>query len=151
MAERASAETIIGTGARIVGDVSFDGPARILGDIEGTIVTKSDLQIGAGASCRADIDAHRLAVDGSITGNVTARDSLELAANAKIEGDLITAKLVVTEGATFVGHCRVGPEASKAMANGQTSANRASKPGQATESKPAQAKQPEPVKATAGA
>ena len=91
MAERASAETIIGTGARIVGDVSFDGPAKIMGDIEGTIVTKSDLQIGAGANCKADIDAHRLAVDGSITGNGTARDSLELAANAKIEGDLITA------------------------------------------------------------
>jgi len=147
MAERASAETIIGTGARIVGDVSFDGPARILGDIEGTIVTKSDLQIGAGASCKANIDAHRLAVDGSVTGNVTARDSLELAANAKIEGDLITAKLVVAEGATFVGYCRVGPEASKAMANGQTSAR--ARPASTTESKPAAAKQPEPVKAGA--
>jgi|SRR5690606_22591246 len=149
MAERASAETIIGTGARIVGDVSFDGPAKILGDIEGTIVTKSDLQIGAGANCRADIDAHRLAVDGSITGNVTARDSLELAANAKIEGDLITAKLVVTEGATFVGHCRVGPEAAKAMANGQTGAHTRPKAASATESKPAP--KAEPVKAGAGA
>jgi cytoskeletal protein CcmA (bactofilin family) len=144
MAERASAETIIGTGARIVGDVSFDGPARILGTIEGTIVTKSDLQIGAGASCKANIEAQRLAVDGAITGNVTARESLELAANAKIEGDLITAKLVVTEGATFVGYCRVGPEASKAMANGQTTA-RPSRPASASEVKPAS--KPEPVKA----
>lgn len=150
MAERASAETIIGTGARIVGDVSFDGPAKIMGDIEGTIVTKSDLQIGAGANCKADIDAHRLAVDGSVTGNVTARDSLELAANAKIEGDLITAKLVVTEGATFVGYCRVGPEAAKAMANGQTSAR--VKPAQTTESKPGESKpaqKAEPAKAGA--
>ena len=111
--------------------------------IEGTIVTKSDLQIGAGASCKANIDAQRLAVDGSITGNVTARDSLELAANAKIEGDLITAKLVVTEGATFVGYCRVGPEAAKAMANGQTTAR--TRPASSSEPKPAA--RPEPVKA----
>ncbi len=149
MADRANAETIIGAGARIVGDVSFDGPARIMGDIEGTIVTKSDLQIGAGANCKANIDAHRLAVDGSITGNVTARDSLELAANAKIDGDLITAKLVVTEGATFVGYCRVGPEAAKAMSNGQTSAR--PRTASSAEAKPAPAKQPEPAKATAGA
>src|SRR5690606_28383062 len=119
--------------------------AKILGDIEGTIVTKGDLQIGAGANCKADIDAQRLAVDGAVTGSATARDRLELAANAKIEGDLITAKLVGTEGATFVGYCRVGPEAAKAMANGQTSARQ--KPAQTTESKPAQ--KAEPVKAGA--
>ena len=89
------------------------------------------------------VAGQRLAVDGSITGNVTARDSLELAANAKIEGDLITAKLVVTEGATFVGYCRVGPEASKAMANGQT----ASRPRTASASEPKPAAKPEPVKA----
>ena len=143
MAERASAETIIGTGARIVGEVSFDGPAKILGAVEGSITTKGELQIGAGASCKANIDAQRLAVDGSITGNVTARDSLELAANAKIEGDLITAKLVVTEGATFVGYCRVGPDAAKAMSNGQTASR--PKAASASESKPAP--KPEPVKA----
>jgi cytoskeletal protein CcmA (bactofilin family) len=52
-------------------------------------------------------------VDGLVEGNVTARERVELNSKAKVKGDLVTARLVVADGASFVGHVAVGPEAIK--------------------------------------
>jgi cytoskeletal protein CcmA (bactofilin family) len=49
-----------------------------------------------------------------VDGNLHARERIELTAKAKMKGDLVAAKLVVAEGASFVGHVTVGPEATKA-------------------------------------
>ena len=48
-------------------------------------------------------------------GNVTARDRVELSSKAKLKGDVVATRLIVAEGASFVGHCTVGPEAAKAI------------------------------------
>lgn len=52
-------------------------------------------------------------VDGQIEGNVTARERVELTAKARVKGDLVAARLVVAEGASFIGHCTVGADAVK--------------------------------------
>jgi len=59
------------------------------------------------------VEAGKVTVDGTIDGNVTARERVELTGKAKMKGDLISARLLVAEGASFVGHCTVGPEAGK--------------------------------------
>ena len=58
-------------------------------------------------------------MDGTVEGNITGREKGKLTANAKLHGDLIAKTLVIAEGAAFVGHCRVGPDATKA--NGSSS------------------------------
>jgi cytoskeletal protein CcmA (bactofilin family) len=118
MAEAPNQTTIIGTDTQIKGEMSFEGAARILGSFEGKISAKGELHVADGASCKAAVDAGRVTVDGSVEGNVTARERVELTARAKMKGDLVAAKLLVAEGAAFIGHVTVGPEAGKA-ANGQ--------------------------------
>lgn len=105
--------TVIGADTHIKGDMRFDSTARILGSFEGTIEAKGELQIANGATCKAAVEAAKVLVDGDVEGNLTCRERVELTAKAKMKGDLISARLVVAEGASFVGHCTVGPDAGK--------------------------------------
>jgi cytoskeletal protein CcmA (bactofilin family) len=113
MAEPSNQTTVIGPDTHIKGDMTFDSTARILGTFEGSIHAKGELQIASGATCKASVDAGKVVVDGEVDGNLNARERVELTAKARVKGDLVTARLVVAEGAAFVGHCTVGPDAIK--------------------------------------
>ena len=113
MAEPTQQMTVIGPDTHIKGEMAFDHTARILGSFEGSISAKGELQIAEGAKCKASVDAGKVLVDGLVEGNVSARERVELTAKARMKGDLVTARLVVAEGASFVGHCSVGPDAQK--------------------------------------
>ncbi len=106
--------TVIAADTKIKGEMSFENTARLLGQFEGKINAKGELQIADGAACRAAVEAGKVMVDGLVEGNINAREKVELTGRAKMKGDLIAAKLVVAEGASFVGHVTVGPEAAKA-------------------------------------
>lgn len=114
MAQSNSEMTVIGRDTRIKGEMFFESGARILGSFEGKITSAGEVQIGAGANCQAAIEASRVTVDGNINGDIVAAELLTLNASAHIQGDVTAGKLIVSEGATFVGHCRVGPNASAA-------------------------------------
>ncbi|MGH7130469.1 MAG: bactofilin family protein [Phycisphaerales bacterium] len=120
MSDLAGNVTVIAADAILRGELSFQGQARILGQIEGKITSPGQLHIGEQSVCKASIDATVVVVDGTVEGDVVARERLELAASAIIRGDITTAKLVVSEGATFTGHCTVCPEAANAKSRGDT-------------------------------
>ncbi len=126
MAEPTNHVTVIGPDTHVKGEMSFDHTARILGSFEGTIASKGELQIAEGAKCKAAVEAGKVLIDGAVEGNLTGRERVELTAKARVKGDLITARLVVAEGAAFVGHCNVGPEATKGMKAPESAAPQAS-------------------------
>ena len=113
MADNDNQITIIGRDAKIKGELSFDASAKILGTFEGKIIAKGEVVIGETATCRATVEAGNVIVDGPLEGDVIARDRLQLTAKAKVKGDITAGSLSVVEGASFVGHCKVGPEAVK--------------------------------------
>jgi len=114
MAETTEQMTIIGADTRISGEMTFGGQtAKILGSCEGKISAKGELQIASGATCKAEVDAERVAIDGEVQGNITARERVQLNGNAKMIGDLVAATLVVENGAAYRGHVHVGPDALK--------------------------------------
>lgn len=119
--------TVIGAGTHIKGEISFETTARILGHVDGKISSAAELQIGHGAQCTASLDAPRILIEGAVEGDVTARERIQLSSSAVVLGDLTTGSLSVAEGASFVGHCRVGPEAVKAL-TGQPRAEAAEGP-----------------------
>ena len=106
--------TVIGPDTHIKGEMSFDTSCRLLGRFEGTINAKGQFHIADGANCKATVQAGNITVDGSVEGNVSASDKVQLNAKAKVVGDVTAAKLVVAEGASFVGHVQVGAAAAKA-------------------------------------
>ena len=113
MADNENQITIIGRDAKVKGELSFDASAKILGTFEGKIIAKGEVVIGETATCRATVEASNVIIDGPLEGDVIARDRLQLTAKAKVKGDITAGSLSVVEGASFVGHCKVGPEAVK--------------------------------------
>ena len=106
--------TIIGADTRINGEMTFNTAARILGTFEGKIASKGELQIAENATCKATVGAAKVVVEGLVEGNVTAAERIELSGKAKVHGDLAATRLTVTDGATLVGHCNIGPNSGKA-------------------------------------
>ncbi|MCB9844373.1 MAG: polymer-forming cytoskeletal protein [Phycisphaeraceae bacterium] len=122
--------TVIGADTTIKGEMTFESTAKLLGTIEGQVIAKGEFQVADGAICRAAVEAGKVIIDGTVEGNVTARDRVELSTKARLKGDLVAAKLVVAEGASFVGHCRIGPEVS-AGSNGRATVAEAKPQAQA--------------------
>ncbi|MBL4808790.1 MAG: polymer-forming cytoskeletal protein [Phycisphaerales bacterium] len=120
--------TVIGTDTQIKGEMFFEKSAKILGGFEGKITAQGEVQISNGANCNAAIEAQSVIVDGQVTGPIIAHGQLTLTENAQVQGDLTAGTLVVAQGASFVGHCNVGPAAQELMNNNQNSINTTQEP-----------------------
>ena len=113
MADMNKTTTVIGPDTHIKGEMVFESTARILGTFEGRVIAKGEIQIGEGAACKAAVEGSVIIVDGLIEGDVQARDRVQLNPKARVIGDITATTLVVAEGASFTGNCRVGPDAIK--------------------------------------
>lgn len=120
--------TVIGPDTHIKGDMTFDSTARVLGTFEGNITAKGELQIADGATCKANVEAGKVVVDGLVEGNLTARERVELNAKARIRGDVVAARLVVADGASVSGRVTIGPDAAKSAGKGELGAGTEPKP-----------------------
>ncbi len=108
--------TIIGRDAKFKGELTFDSSLKVLGLLEGVIRAGGEVTIGDGGLIKGDVEANTIVVEGTVEGDLTAKNKLHLTAKARVIGDVTAASLTVAEGATFIGHCRVGSEAiAKAM------------------------------------
>lgn len=119
--------TVIGPGTRVKGEISFDGPAKILGEVEGRITSPGEVNIGESALCRAAVEANVVHIDGVVEGNIAARQRLLLNPSARVSGDVVASSMTVAEGASLVGHVRIGSDAP-ATAGGATPARLADVP-----------------------
>ncbi len=106
--------TVIGPDAQFKGELSFQGGVRIDGQFEGSITTSGKVFVTKSGRLRAEVRAGSVALEGTVEGNVHAEDRAELRATGTLRGDLKAAKMLVVEGATFVGRCEVGPAAAQA-------------------------------------
>ena len=95
-------------GSRISGQLSFQGPARVDGVVDGEIHCQGSLNIGEGAEVRAKISGQVVIIRGKVEGNVTAREKVELLAPARLVGNVNSPRLVMTEGVIFEGDCSMG-------------------------------------------
>ena len=95
-------------GSRVSGQLTFQGPARIDGSVEGEIQCHGKLTIGEGAEVRAKVSGQSVIIRGRVEGNVTATEKIELFAPARLYGNISTPRLIITEGVVFDGDCSMG-------------------------------------------
>ncbi|MDJ0976535.1 MAG: polymer-forming cytoskeletal protein [Planctomycetota bacterium] len=100
--------TVIGADAKFKGELQFEGGVRIDGSFDGAIKTPGKVLISQKGQMKGEIDAGSTTVEGTVDGNLTAKDRIELNASCKLTGDIKASKLLVKEGAVFVGRCEVG-------------------------------------------
>lgn len=109
----ADCATVIGNDVVIKGEITVEKGLRVDGQIEGAVTTKGRVHVGKTGQLNAEVNGGSVIVEGKVRGNVTASDRVTLEATSNVSGDLTATKLVVNEGATFVGKVNVGPDAVK--------------------------------------
>lgn len=98
------ANTIIGDGITIEGELTSDEEVVVGGIIKGTLSTSERIIISPDASVEADITASNITISGKITGNVTAGDRVEIQTGGKLVGDVKAARITIADGASFKGN-----------------------------------------------
>lgn len=112
-AQALEARAYLDQGSKVSGKLTFEGPARIDGQIDGEINAKDTVVIGDSAVVTAQIKAASIVVAGKVSGDITASHRIEIRPSAKVLGNLSAPVLVVHEGAVFEGHCAMQPEGAR--------------------------------------
>jgi len=117
MAEH-SGKDILSSDVEIKGSIKFQKELLIDGKVEGEIHSDGVLTIGENADIRGEIKTKSITVFGKVQGNITVGERCELKSRCTLQGDLKAARLVIEEGATFIGKSEVtSGSAGKAGAN----------------------------------
>jgi len=114
----AEQHNIIGASTTVQGTLRSDGNVRISGTVEGNVEVKGRTMVTPGGVVDGEVVSTSAEVAGTIRGQVAVRERLVLKASAVVEGDIRAGKLVVEDGATFNGQCRMGEGAFDGKASG---------------------------------
>jgi cytoskeletal protein CcmA (bactofilin family) len=123
--------SIIGTGMRVVGDVTADGVVKVEGTVVGTVQAAKQVLVAKGGEVEGDVITREAIIGGEVRGAVYAEERVELQATSVIHGDIATKRLFVQEGGEINGVLRMGEDAGQPPRQGH-------KPGSTT-------RQPAPV------
>jgi cytoskeletal protein CcmA (bactofilin family) len=121
MAEH-TGKDILSSDVEIKGSIKFQKELLIDGKVEGEINSEGVLTIGENADIRGEIKTKSIIVFGKVQGNITVNERCELKSKCTLQGDLKAARLVIEEGATFIGKSEVTSGMSVTAA--KTSSNR---------------------------
>ena len=86
----------------IEGSIRFQKELLIDGKVQGQINSDGVLTIGENAHIRGEIKTKSVTVHGKVNGKITA-ELCELKSKCTLRGDLKAARLIIEEGATFIG------------------------------------------------
>ena len=86
----------------IEGSITFQKKLIIDGKVQGQINSDGVLTIGENAQVRGEIKTKSVTVHGTVKGKITA-ERCELKSKCSLRGDLKAGRLIIEEGATFVG------------------------------------------------
>jgi cytoskeletal protein CcmA (bactofilin family) len=94
----------------VKGSVKFANEFVLDGNLQGEISSVDGiLAIGENADVRGEVKSKTVIVKGKVHGNITVQERCELHSHSQLIGDLKAARLVIEEGATFVGKSEVTP------------------------------------------
>jgi cytoskeletal protein CcmA (bactofilin family) len=83
------------------------GNMRIDGVFEGKALQVDQLQIGAKAKVKTNINATSVVVEGLVIGNIAATRRILLLSTARVLGDLKTPELIIQDGVILEGRCTI--------------------------------------------
>jgi len=93
----------MGEKTRYVGRIDADEPLLILGQVEGEIHSKSEVEIGEGGEVKASLAARSIVISGRVSGDCKASDRLEIRASGRLQGSIQASRIAIADGAEFKG------------------------------------------------
>ena len=98
----------LGPNDSLEGKLTYEGHVSVDGRAEGEFRVSGNIEVGAGATVKALLEASNVTVKGEVQGSLTARDKLTLGKNARLSGDIHVRRLQIEDGASLNGHVRMG-------------------------------------------
>ena len=102
-------KNLLSSDVEIKGSIKFQNELTVDGKIEGEINSPGVLTVGENSEIKGEIKTKSVTVYGKVNGNITVEERCELKGHAVLHGDLKAARLVIEDGATFVGKSEVTP------------------------------------------
>jgi cytoskeletal protein CcmA (bactofilin family) len=109
-ARQGATPTVIARETRFAGELSGTAGVRVEGHVKGTVALKAPLDVAAGATVEAEVQATSVRVAGTVAGNITVSELAELLAGAVVRGDITAPALHVVEGARLEGRVHMHAE-----------------------------------------
>ncbi|HEV8368459.1 MAG TPA: polymer-forming cytoskeletal protein [Pyrinomonadaceae bacterium] len=98
----------VGGGTVVTGEANFKAMMRVDGHLSGRVSSSSGtLIVGANGLVDANIEVAVAVIHGTINGDIIATQRLELGRAAKVNGNIQTPSLIIEQGATFEGSCKM--------------------------------------------
>jgi len=95
--------SFFGPKIRFQGELLGDEDVQVEGSLEGRVKISKAFRVGVHGIVRAEVAAATVAIAGHVVGNVTATERVELLPTATLEGNIRAPRIVIGEGARFMG------------------------------------------------
>lgn len=106
--ESQGALSIIGSGMRVLGDITADGVVKIEGTVVGIVRAGRQVLVAKGGEVEGDIITREAIIGGEVRGTIVADERVEIQASSVVHGDITTQRLVLQEGGEINGVVRMG-------------------------------------------
>ena len=103
--------SIIGSGMRVVGDISAEGVVKIEVTVVGTVQAGRQVLVAKGGLVEGDVVTREAIVGGEVRGGIQAGERVELQTTSVVHGDIATRRLLVQEGGEINGVLRMSEDA----------------------------------------
>ena len=109
VSEPSTSKNILTSDVELTGTLKFETELIFYGKLEGEIISEGTLILGKNAVVKGEVRTKSVTIHGTVNGNVTVQERCELKSNAELLGDLKAMRIIIEEGATFIGHSEVTP------------------------------------------
>ncbi len=114
-----AARNVLNSDVSVVGILRFSNELLVDGSVEGEITSDGILTVGINATIIANESKNKVAIrtksaiiHGKVAGDVEVDDLVELAPDSELIGDITAARLIIHDGAVFIGRSAVGVASS---------------------------------------
>ena len=94
--------TIITAGAKLKGEIDLSCNLYIDGELEGTISSSKEVNIGKHGHVKGTVSADRLIVQGFIEGSIES-NRVEIKAGGRVSGEITSKELIIEAQGVFEG------------------------------------------------
>jgi len=122
-------QSVIGPQTSFSGTLRSETAIRVLGAVDGEIISSQSVAIEESAQVKAKVTAETITVAGEITGELQCSGRVEILPSGRVHGEIQAGTLVMQEGAFFEGNLKMG--AGSATAETSTEGEAAAAPGAA--------------------
>ncbi len=100
-------DTVLAEDIYFTGRIDCEKPFMIKGEVEGKLLSTSDVTVEENAVVNADIKADRVVIKGEVHGNVVADTMVHVFACGTLDGDVTAPEVELESGCVFNGICKM--------------------------------------------